>query len=110
MRILLLSLLLGIGFVGCGGDDTTTMSGMDLASRLDMATHGDLAIAVCADAGMAAFGAACTADCDCSTSMCRMFQMGAVHLCTRPCTVATAAMDCPGPSTGTCTNNGYCKF
>jgi hypothetical protein len=45
---------------------------------------------------------ACTSDCDCASGMCRMFQMGAVHLCTQ---------GCPNPpSTGQCTNNGYCKF
>jgi hypothetical protein len=104
-------LLLALGAIGCG-DDTTSAGGGDLAMSMssDMAIHGDLAIAVCVDAGPKQFGDACTADCDCATSMCRMFQMGAVHLCTRPCTPQTAATDCPAPSTGTCTNNGYCKF
>ena len=109
MRILLVTMLLGLGVVGCG-DDTTATSSADLAVTLDMATHGDLAIAVCVDAGPKHFGDACTTDCECDTSMCRQFQMGAVHLCTQPCTVATQATDCPAPSTMTCTNNGYCKF
>lgn len=108
MRILLCSLLLACA-VGCG-DDTTATGAADLAVQKDMAVHGDLAIAVCADAGAKKFGDACTTDCECETSMCRQFQMGAVHLCTRPCTVATQATDCPAPSTMTCTNNGYCKF
>ena len=110
MRILLVAILLGLGAAGCG-DDTTTMSTVDLQVTLDMAVHGDLAIANCGDAGTKAFGAACTTDCECVTSMCRQFQMGTAHFCTQPCTPATAAHDCPmPPSTGMCTNNGYCKF
>ena len=109
MRIILVSLLL---IAADCGDDTTMATTNDLPLQLptDMATHGDLSIAVCADAGPKHFGDACTTDCECDTSMCRQFQMGAVHLCTRPCTTATQATDCPAPSTMTCTNNGYCKF
>ena len=110
MRILLVTLLLGFGGAGCG-DDTSMASGPDMtAVALDMATHGDLAIAVCVDAGPKVFGDTCTTDCECDTSMCRQFQMGAIHKCTKPCTVATQATDCPAPGTGMCTNNGYCKF
>ena len=111
MRILLVSLLLGVGLVGCG-DDTTSSGGADLAMSAghDMAVHGDLATAVCVDAGPKMFGDTCTTDCECDSSMCRQFQMGAVMKCTKPCTVATQATDCPTPSTGMCTNNGYCKF
>jgi len=109
MRILLVSLLLGFGLAGCG-DDTTATSGGDLSVAHDMAVHGDLALAVCADAGPKMFGDTCTTDCECDTSMCRQFQMGATMKCTKPCTVATQATDCPAPSTGMCTNNGYCKF
>ena len=114
MRILLVTLLLGLAGVGCGGDDTTSMSsgGADLAMSMmvhDMAGV-DMATAICGDLGSTAFGSACTTDCQCATGMCRMFQMGAVHLCTKPCTPATQATDCPAPSVGTCTNNGYCKF
>ena len=112
MRIALVSLLLMVAAIGCG-DDTTSAAAGDLSMSnpvLDMAVHGDLAIAVCADAGPKHFGDTCTMDCDCDTSMCRPFQMGATHLCTRPCTTATQATDCPAPSTGMCTNNGYCKF
>lgn len=108
MRILLVTLLLGFGSIGCGDD--TTSGGADMVVVLDMATHGDLAIAVCVDAGPKLFGDTCTADCECGTSMCRQFQMGAVMKCTKPCTVATQATDCPTPGTGMCTNNGYCKF
>ena len=110
MRILLLTLLLGLGAVGCG-DDTSAATGPDMtAVALDMATHGDLAVAVCVDAGPKLFGDNCTTDCECDSSMCRQFQMGAVHKCTQPCTVATQVADCPAPALGMCTNNGYCKF
>ena len=110
MRIVLVSLLLLAA--GCG-DDTTMTTSTDLPMQLpsDMALHGDLAIAVCADAGPKHFGDPCTTDCECDTSMCRQFQMGAAHFCTQPCTPTTAGNDCPAPpSTGMCTNNGYCKF
>ena len=110
MRILLVTLLLGAGVVGCGDDTTASGGDMPLVVAHDMAVHGDLAIAVCADAGPKQLGDACTTDCECASAMCRQFQMGAVHLCTQPCTVATQATDCPTPSAGTCTNNGYCKF
>ena len=110
MRILVLSLLLGFGIAGCG-DDTTAAGGLDMSGvAKDMAVHGDLATAVCADAGPKMFGDTCTTDCECDTSMCRQFQMGATMKCTKPCTVATQATDCPAPGTGMCTNNGYCKF
>jgi hypothetical protein len=110
MRILLVSLLLGCGLVGCG-DDTSSSSGNDMSigSSTDMLVH-DLSTAACGDLGPKHFGDSCTTDCDCDTSMCRQFSMGATHLCTKPCTVATQATDCPAPSTGMCTPNLYCKF
>ena len=102
-------MVMALGAAGCG--DTTSSADMTMSMSMpDMALHGDLATAVCVDAGPKHFGDACTTDCECDTSMCRMFQMGAVHLCTKPCTPATAGTDCPPPSVGTCTNNGYCKF
>jgi hypothetical protein len=111
MRILLVAMLLGLGAAGCGDDTTSSISVDDMHVFPDMALHGDLAIANCGDAGTKAFGAVCTTDCECASSMCRPFQMGAAHFCTQPCTVATQATDCPmPPSTATCTNNGYCKF
>ena len=116
MRILHVALALcvglGLGVTGCSDDTTSAAGGGDMSVVvLDMATHGDLATAICVDAGPKVFGDTCTTDCECDTSMCRQFQMGAVHLCTKPCTVATQATDCANPpSTGQCTNNGYCKF
>lgn len=114
MRILLVSLLLVVAAAGCGDDGMTSGTDMsalgDMSAHGDMAVHGDLALAMCADAGPKHFGDTCTTDCECDTSMCRQFQMGATHVCTRPCTVATQAADCPAPAAGMCTNNGYCKF
>jgi hypothetical protein len=105
MRNLFFATLRGLGLVACGSD-TTTMGDLSAAAQ-DMASHGDLASStMCVDAGPKAFGDACTTDCECVTGMCRMFQMGAVHKCTQPCSVG-----CPSPpSTGMCTNNGCCKF
>ena len=109
MRILLVSLLL-MAAAGCGDD--TSASGNDMATMgtsTDMIVR-DFSMLMCGDLGTAHFGDPCTTDCDCDTSMCRQFQMGAVHVCTRPCTTATAGTDCPAPSTGMCTPNLYCKF
>jgi len=83
---------------------------MSMGSSTDMPPH-DFAMTICGDLGPKHFGDSCTTDCDCDTSMCRQFNMGATHLCTKPCTVATQAADCPAPpSTGMCTPNNYCKF
>lgn len=82
---------------------------MSMGSSTDMPVH-DFAIAICGDLGPKHFGDTCTTDCDCDTSMCRQFSMGSVQKCTKPCTVANQATDCPAPSTGMCTPNLYCKF
>lgn len=79
----------------------------------DMAMHqGGLPSSDMAGAspGAAAFGATCTLNADCQSLLCQPFVMGTVHRCTKPCTIGTQATDCPAPSAGTCTNNGYCKF
>ena len=60
--------------------------------------------------GTKAFGDLCTVNGDCQSLLCEQFAMGTVHRCTKACTVATQTADCPAPSAGTCTNNGYCKF
>jgi hypothetical protein len=110
MRILIISLLVGLGAVGCGSDDTAASGGDMSAVSKDMMTH-DLSLAMCGDLGTKHFGETCSGDCDCDTGMCRQFQMGATHLCTKPCTTATQTADCPNPpSTGMCTPNLYCKF
>jgi hypothetical protein len=58
-----------------------------------------------------AFGDNCTADTDCESGICRGFQMMTVTKCTKACTAATAAQDCPNPpSTGTCNTDNICKF
>jgi hypothetical protein len=62
-------------------------------------------------AGMKAFGEDCMADGDCASGACREFQMMTVKKCTKSCTVATQANDCPNPpSQGTCNNQGFCRF
>jgi len=92
----------GGGAGGCGGNDSasTDMSITHVVST-DMAGVAP---------GAAAFGASCTVNGDCQSLLCEQFVMGTVHRCTKPCTVATQATDCPAPSDGTCTPNGYCKF
>jgi len=61
--------------------------------------------------GMKAFGEDCTADADCASGACRDFQMMTVKKCTKTCTAATQANDCPNPpSQGTCNMQGYCRF
>jgi hypothetical protein len=58
-----------------------------------------------------AFGDTCATDADCESGMCRSFQMMTVNKCTKACTMATQAADCPNPpSMGTCNNNGVCRF
>jgi hypothetical protein len=61
-----------------------------------------------------AFGDFCSNDGECISGLCRMFQGGAVEKCTLPCVYVaqtTPAPECANPpSTGLCTNNGYCKF
>jgi hypothetical protein len=60
------------------------------------------------------FGAPCTTDGangDCQSGLCKPFVMMTILRCTKPCTAATQATDCPvPPSAGTCTPNLYCKF
>jgi hypothetical protein len=60
--------------------------------------------------GAKAFGDTCAVNGDCQSNLCEQFVMGTVHRCTKTCTTATQATDCPAPSDGTCTPNGYCKF
>jgi hypothetical protein len=51
----------------------------------------------------------CTTDADCAEGLvCFDFPNKGGFLCTRTCTPATAATDCPAPSEG-CGNNGHCK-
>lgn len=71
-----------------------------------MTTPGDMAMAA-----KKAFGDTCTGDADCDSNMCRGFMMMTVMKCTKMCTTATQATDCPNPpSQGTCTNQNYCRF
>jgi hypothetical protein len=79
-----------------GGDMGSTTSGGDMAG---------------APTGTKQFGELCTLATECQSGICGQFVMGTVHRCSKSCTVATQATDCPAPpSDGTCNNNGYCKF
>lgn len=93
----------GTGGNGSGpGDGTGTMSG-----ATDDMGDGDGGAAT---PGAKLFGDACTVNSDCQSALCEQFAMGTVHRCTKACTAATQATDCPAPSDGTCTPNLYCKF
>ena len=76
----------------------------------DMATQAAPADGGTTVAGTKLFGDTCTVNGDCQSSLCEQFVMGTVHRCTKSCTAATQATDCPAPSDGTCTPNLYCKF
>jgi hypothetical protein len=86
---------------GGGGENSTSTDMTTVAPSTDMAG---------VTPGAKAFGDTCTVNGDCQSLLCEQFVMGTVHRCTKPCTVATQTADCPAPSDGTCTNNGYCKF
>ena len=60
------------------------------------------------DAGKAGLFASCTSDADCESGLCREYPSKGGLLCTKACTGATAATDCPPPATG-CNNQGICK-
>ena len=94
----------GVGGSGGGGGENN-------ASSTDMASTGVVSDDMAGQTpGTKAFGDLCTVNGDCQSLLCEQFAMGTVHRCTKPCTVATEATDCPAPSALTCTNNGYCKF
>ena len=103
------------GTTGTGGNGGSGGSGggggENNASSTDMASTGVVSNDMAGQTpGTKAFGDLCTVNGDCQSLLCEQFVMGTVHRCTKTCTVATQATDCPAPSDGTCTNNGYCKF
>jgi hypothetical protein len=93
----------GSGGGGAGGGGGSTSAASDMGPG---GGGGDGGGAV----GAKAFGDTCTVNTDCQSNLCEQFVMGTVHRCTKACTTATQATDCPAPSDGTCTPNGYCKF
>lgn len=100
----------GTGGNGNGSGDGSG-GGENNASSTDMASGGVVSDDMTGQTpGAKAFGDLCTINGDCQSLLCEPFAMGTVHRCTKTCTVATQATDCPAPSAGTCTNNGYCKF
>jgi hypothetical protein len=90
--------------IGTGGNGDQTGTDSDMSGGA-ASTDSDGGAA-----GAKLLGDLCTVNGDCQSALCEQFAMGTVHRCTKPCTVATQATDCPAPSDGTCTNNGYCKF
>jgi hypothetical protein len=61
--------------------------------------------------GAGQFGATCTKAADCMSGLCEPFRQQTIMLCTKSCTAATQATDCPNPpSAGTCTPKMYCRF
>jgi hypothetical protein len=62
-------------------------------------------------AGSRKFGDTCNGQADCASGLlCESFAMHTIQRCTKSCTAATQATDCPAPSAGTCTPNLYCRF
>lgn len=93
MRSLVIGIALAI--VGCGGS-----YGPPDGGDIDMLGAGD--------AALAPFGAVCTMNAQCASSVC--FVGGNRSFCSMRCTSATQATDCPVPPTsGTCNMQGYCK-
>ena len=101
------------GDAGSGTDSASpgndAAAGVDAASP-DASSPGVDAGSDAPSSGIAAFGATCTGNGDCASNLCEPFRMQTVNLCTKACTVATQATDCPSPSVGTCTPKGYCRF
>ena len=93
----------GGGSGGGGGENSGSSTDMSMTTIISTDMAG-------VTPGAAAFGATCTVNGDCQSLLCEQFAMGTVHRCTKACTAATQTTDCPAPSAGTCTPNGYCKF
>lgn len=91
------------GYAACVCNGTTP--GID-ASVAD-AARADAAPDALVDAGKRALFASCTTNEECESGLCFEFGMGQ-RICTKPCTAATAATDCPLPSPG-CNNKGVCR-
>ena len=82
--------------IGCGGD-LPPIGASDLGG-------GDAA----SDLSLLPFGAPCMVNSQCQSNLC--FVGGMQTFCSLPCTMATAAQDCPVPPTsGTCNMKGFCK-
>jgi hypothetical protein len=128
---------LGASLAGCSGDSGTGMPGSDVDSgtpeedsatpphadsgspppvdgatppATDAGNTPDSAAPPAGDGGSGAFGDTCTQNSDCQSMMCEPFRQQSIMLCTKACTTATQATDCPAPSAGTCTPKGYCRF
>jgi hypothetical protein len=95
--MMILVATLGLG--ACGG---TTMSTSSDGGDGDMTQTAS---------GTKKFGDVCNGPADCMQGLlCESFAMHTIMRCTKSCTTATQATDCPPPSAGTCTPNMYCRF
>ncbi len=105
---------------GAGNDVDSGSAAQDSGGGTDSATPGNDSGTPAVDAnvpgndaatGAKQLGDPCTAGSECASGLCEAFRMQAVMLCTKPCTPATQAADCPSPPTdGTCTPKMYCRF
>jgi hypothetical protein len=109
------ALSFAFGFAGCGGDDTTSAAGADLAMTtavhdLATATVQDLATAETGDGGLKPLAAACTSNTQCASGLCGSYKMGAEMLCTFHCTMGQPAPQCTTPGNGMCNGMSECMF
>lgn len=89
------------GYAACVCDGTTP--GLDAS----IADASQSEAEASADAGKLSLFSPCTTNEECDSGLCFEFGMGQ-RICTKPCTAATAATDCPAPSPG-CNNKGVCR-
>src|SRR5690348_4639360 len=88
---------IGCGTNNEGGDpdpDAGTQSGFDPGSRQFMETCNE--------------AVDCAVPAGADVVICQLYQAKNAKFCTKSCTAATAAADCPSPSPG-CNNMGVCK-
>ncbi len=109
---------LAIGFMACGGDDSTDAtdvppsdSAIDSASAIDGPATADAPATPDAPSGTACTGALydpCTVGSQCTSGMCKAFGSSGFTVCTQACSPST-----PCPTTNgiaaTCNNMGICK-
>lgn len=98
LRTWVLTLALGSGIVGvvaaCGSEDPPPVT-TDGGSSTVTGTLG--------------FLEPCTENAQCMSNLCYRYNMANVGMrCSKTCTPATAATDCPAPSSG-CNGMGVCK-
>lgn len=91
------------GYAACVCDGRTP--GID--ASVGDASAADASVDAPIDTGKRPLFAPCTTNDECESGLCFELGMGQ-RICTKPCTAATAATDCPAPSPG-CNNKGVCR-